>query len=286
MTKENKADNAPDAAVYVVATPIGNMGDMSRRGVDTLAQVDLIYAEDTRQTNKLLQYFGINNTVYQLHKHNEASQKTDISKQLELGKSVAIVSDAGTPLIADPGYVTLAYLRRQNYPVYVVPGCSAVIAALSISGLPSDHFQFAGFIPAKPGQRQQFLQQYLHSQQTTVFFETPHRIVNCLGDCLTVFGSDRYLFIGRELTKRFEESTLLPLSQAIDWISAHDKRRKGEFVLILAPAGQTVTDSRWQTLAQLMVAERMSTKSIVRIITQYTDVPKKHVYQYVLSLIS
>lgn len=276
-------NNIDSATLYVVATPIGNMGDMSQRGVDTLTYVDLIYAEDTRQTHKLLQHFGIKNTVYQLHKHNEAVQKIDIANQLDTGKSVAIVSDAGTPLIADPGYVTLAHLRELGHQIVVVPGCSAVIAALSISGLPSDNFQFVGFAPSKSTQRQNFLADFLHCPQTTVFFETPHRIKDCLSDCLAIFGEQRKIFIGRELTKQFEDTALLPLSEANTWITAHDKRQKGEFVLILSPA-DSQPESDWQTLAQLMVNEKMPTKTVAAVIANYSGENKKMIYQYALSL--
>ncbi|PID66501.1 MAG: 16S rRNA (cytidine(1402)-2'-O)-methyltransferase [Gammaproteobacteria bacterium] len=274
----------PDnACLYVVATPIGNLGDISERAVETLTRVDLIYAEDTRQTHKLLQHFGIKNTIYQLHKHNEGGQKTDIARQLDQGKSVAIVSDAGTPLIADPGYVTLAYLRERGYAVKVIPGCSAVIAALSISGLPSDNFQFIGFVPSKAKQRQDFLRQLQYCQQTTVFFETPHRIKDCLADCLHIFGGQRQIFIGRELTKQFEDSVLLPLSQAQTWISADTKRQKGEFVVVLS-AGTETPPGDWQALARLLLAENLSTKSIAAVVANYTGENKKAVYQYVVSL--
>lgn len=271
------------ACVYVVATPIGHMGDMTARAIDTLKRVDLIYAEDTRQTYKLLQHFGIKNTVYQLHKHNEATQKHDIANQLGDGKSVAIVSDAGTPLIADPGYVTLAYLRELGHRILVVPGCSAVIAGLSISGLPSDRFQFAGFIPSKPKQRQAFLQDYRYAEQTTVFFETPHRIKACLDDCLTVFGGKRQIFIGRELTKQFEDSVLLPLSQTLGWLREHDKREKGEFMLALAPS-DTAAEYDWQSLARLMVEKGISTKTVAAVIAEHTGQAKKSVYQFVLEI--
>lgn len=271
------------ASIYVVATPIGNMGDMTTRAIETLTQVDIIYAEDTRQTNKLLQHFGIKNTVYQLHKHNEASQKHDIANQLDNGKSVAIVSDAGTPLIADPGYVTLAHLRTLTNRIYVVPGCSSVIAGLSISGLPSDRFQFAGFIPSKAKQRQDFLSHYLHCDQTTVFFETPHRIKDCLADFVSIFGVERQLFIGRELTKQFEDTALLPLSEIPQWLADNDKREKGEFMLALAPA-TTTAEKDWQNLARLMLENGVSTKTITRVVTDYTGVAKKTVYQFVLDI--
>ncbi|PID66798.1 MAG: 16S rRNA (cytidine(1402)-2'-O)-methyltransferase [Gammaproteobacteria bacterium] len=274
-----------NGCLYVVATPIGNRDDITRRAIDTLTHVDLIYAEDTRQTHKLLQFLGIKNTIYQLHKHNEASQKYDIAKQLDKDKSVAIVSDAGTPLIADPGYVTLAYLREKGYPVRVIPGCSAVIAALSISGLPSEQFQFAGFIPSKPKQRQHFLAAYRTAGQPTVFFETPHRIAACLQDFTAIFGGQRRLFIGRELTKQFEDTVLLPLSEAQAWINAYAKRQKGEFVLILA-ASTEAPQSDWQSLAKLLLAEKVSTKSIAKVVAKYTGENKKAVYQYILSLVN
>ncbi len=269
--------------LYIVATPIGNMGDISARAIDTLTAVDLIYAEDTRQTHKLLQHFGIKNTVYQLHKHNEAAQKHDIATQLAAGKSVAIVSDAGTPLIADPGYVTVAHLRALGYRILVIPGCSAVIAGLSISGLPTERFQFAGFIPSKPKQRQIFLQHYLYADQTTVFFETPHRIKASLVDFLSVFGETRQLFIGRELTKQFEDTVLLSLAEAPSWLAAHDKRQKGEFMLALAPSNSEA-EGDWQQLARLMLAQKLPTKTISAIVADYSGIPKKQVYQFVLNI--
>lgn len=271
------------ASVYVVATPIGNMGDITARALDTLTDADLIYAEDTRQTHKLLQHFGIQNTVYQLHKHNEAAQKHDIANQLDAGKSVAIVSDAGTPLIADPGYVTLSHLRVLGHHILVVPGASSVIAGLSISGLPSDRFQFAGFIPSKPKQRQAFLQSYQHADQTTVFFETPHRIKACLDDFVGIFDGARQVFIGRELTKQFEDTVLLAVADAPAWLAAHDKREKGEFMLALAPA-ETVAEHDWQGLARLMVDNGVSTKTVAATVAAYTGEAKKSVYQFALSL--
>ncbi len=278
MTSSNSC-----GCLYVVATPIGNMEDISSRAIETLKNVDLIYAEDTRQTDKLLQYFGINNTIYQLHKHNEAKQKVDISRQLDNKKNIAIVSDAGTPLIADPGYITLNYLREKDYQIKVIPGCSSVIAALSISGLSSDNFQFLGFTPSKPKQRQDFLNNLKYCQQTTVFFETPHRIKDCLFDCLDIFGESRKIFIGRELTKQFEDTALLPLSEVTNWIATNDKRQKGEFVLILESTND-LPDSDWQKLAKLLFAEKVPTKSITSIVSQYTGENKKSIYQYVLSL--
>lgn len=278
-----KTAQSTQGTAFVVATPIGNMDDITQRAIDTLKAVDLIYAEDTRQTHKLLQHFGIKSTVYQLHKHNEATQKIDIAQQLSYGKNIAIVSDAGTPLIADPGYVTLAYLREQKHQITVIPGCSSVIAALSISGLPSDQFQFAGFIPSKPKQRQDFLQHFLHCPQTTVFFETPHRIEACLSDCLAIFGGERKIFIGRELTKQFEDTTLLALADSSAWMQENSKRTKGEFVLILE-AAKTQPTTDWQTLAQLMFDEKLPTKTITNIVCGYTGENKKIVYQYILSL--
>lgn len=279
----NMNKSSHSGILYVVATPIGNRGDMSQRGVKTLAEVDVIYAEDTRQTHKLLQHFGIKNTIYQLHKHNEVSQKQEIAKQLDSGKSIAIVSDAGTPLIADPGAVVLADLHQANCSIRVIPGCSAVVAALSISGLVADNFQFIGFMPSKSKQRQDCLESLLHCPQTTVFFEAPHRIKACLADCLRLLGGQRKIFIGRELTKQFEDTALLALSDAEAWISEHDKRQKGEFVLVLE-AANTTADTDWQKLAQLLLAEGLSTKNIARIVSQHTGTNKKKVYEYVLLL--
>ncbi|MGY0399131.1 MAG: 16S rRNA (cytidine(1402)-2'-O)-methyltransferase [Ostreibacterium sp.] len=269
------------ATVYIVATPIGNMNDMTTRAIETLKNVDLIYAEDTRQTHKLLQYFGIKNTIYQLHKHNETVQKNHIAKALDSNQSIAIVSDAGTPLVADPGYLTTAHLRDLGHRLIVIPGCSAVVAALSISGLPADNFQFVGFAPSKSAQRQHFLAAFQHTKQSTVFFETPHRIKDCLQDCLDLFSGERKIFIGRELTKQFEETILLPLSAALVWLFEHEKRQKGEFVLILSPS-TSEAETDWQKLVQLMLAESLPTKTITRLINHYTGESKKVIYQYVL----
>jgi len=277
------AEQKLQSGVYVVATPIGNMADLSPRAIKTLALVDIVYAEDTRQTQKLLQYLELRKTVYPLHQHNEAIQKVDIGRQLAQGKTVAIVSDAGTPMIADPGAKTLAFLREQGNAIFTIPGCCAVIAALSISGLPGDRFQFAGFMPSKAQQRRAFLTSYQYCEQTTVFFETPHRIRACLQDFADIFASDRLLSIARELTKQFEESAMLTVGQAPQWLRANDKRCKGEFVLVLGGSDKKPPGD-WQRLAKLMLAQGLSVKSITQVIAAYSGEHKKRIYQFVLTL--
>lgn len=269
------------STLFVVATPIGNLADLSPRAAEILSAVDVIYAEDTRQTQKLLTHLGVKKRLIALHKHNEAKQKNIIAEQLQLGHSIALVSDAGTPLIADPGYVVVEHLHAKGLSVRTIPGCSSVIAALSVSGLPSDHFEFAGFVPAKPTQRQAYFQRYRYAKMTTVFFETPHRIVACLQDCVTVFGDTRQMFLGRELTKQFETTKRLPLGELLDFVQSDANQQRGEFVLILAPSEETEPEA-WQTLANTLVEEGVSTKTAAKIVSELTNVGKKQAYQYLI----
>lgn len=276
-------NSTPYGRLYVVATPIGNLDDMTLRAIETLKKVHCIYAEDTRQTSKLLQHFNIQNRVYQLHKHNESQQKHRLEQQLRAGEDIAIVSDAGTPLISDPGANTIAYLRDLHHEIRVIPGCSAVTSALSISGLTADYFSFIGFLPTKSNQRKAIFKQFANTQHTVVFFETPHRIIDCLADAMDVLGTDRMLFIARELTKQFEESILCPLSEAQHWIQENPYRCKGEFVLALSPCAKPPINNDWQPLADLMLDQDIPNKSIHQVITQFYNAPKKTVYNYLLN---
>lgn len=219
--------------LYIVATPIGNLKDISQRARDVLEQADVIAAEDTRRTQALLHSLGIQNQTIAYHAHNEHGQTERMLETLLSGKSVALVSDAGTPLISDPGYLLVKAARERDIPVIPIPGPSALIAALSVSGLPTDQFFFKGFLPHKSGPRQRMLQTMVNLTGTLVFYESPHRLLDSLGDMLEILG-DRQVVMARELTKQFETVLSDNLSGLIETIKADPNQQKGEFVLMVS----------------------------------------------------
>jgi 16S rRNA (cytidine1402-2'-O)-methyltransferase len=227
--------------LFVVATPIGNRDDLSPRAQQVLEEADLIAAEDTRHTGRLLSHFGIKTRQIALHDHNEESLVSKLIGKLQDGQSIALVSDAGTPLISDPGYRLLCAAHEHGINVSPVPGASAVIAALSVAGLPTDRFCFEGFLPAKKSARRGKLQMLAEETRTTVFFESVHRIAECLGDLIDVFGPDRHAFIGREITKLHEQCVSATLAELKHMTDDGRIALKGEFVLALA--GQQVEES-------------------------------------------
>lgn len=219
--------------LYVVATPMGNLGDMTVRAREILGEVALIAAEDTRVTQRLMTHLGLKAHYLSLHEHNEESRIPAIKKLLAEGKSVALVSDAGTPLISDPGYSLVRALHESGFRVSPVPGPSAVIAALSVSGLPTNRFIFEGFLPAKSLKRQTYLEGLRQESATLVFYESSHRIVNSLADMSRVLGSTRHAVIARELTKRFEQVVSASLEELAIWIKQDENHQKGEFVVMV-----------------------------------------------------
>ena len=231
--------------LFIVATPIGNLDDLSPRARQVLAEVDLVAAEDTRVTRRLLSHFGISTPSTALHEHNEARQATVLIERLKSGDSVAVVSDAGTPLISDPGYRVASLAHEAGIAVSPVPGPSAVIAALSASGLPTDRFVFEGFLPGKKGARQGRLEELQDETRTLVFLEAVHRIAVTLEHLATVFGPDRPAFLGRELTKLHEQCVMAPLGVLAAQLQAGDIPEKGEFVIAVggAPADTAADDS-------------------------------------------
>ncbi len=219
--------------IYIVATPIGNLGDISKRALDTLNEVDIIFAEDTRNTRKLLTHYGIQQKLYSLHEHNEAEKTQDIIQLLNQGKNIALVSDAGTPLISDPGYRMVKEVSKQGYTISPIPGASAIITALSIAGLPTERFTFEGFLPSKPSARRMLLEQNKQEKRTQVYYESSHRIVNSVNDICEIYGKSREVVLARELTKLYEDIFRGTLEQLCDWIVDKPVRQKGEFVLVL-----------------------------------------------------
>ena len=200
--------------LFVVATPIGNLEDVSRRALAVLAAADIIACEDTRHSRRLLDAYGIDRPLLPLHQHNERGAAQALLQRLQEGANVALVSDAGTPLVSDPGALLTHLAHEAGIRVCPVPGASSVIAALSASGLPADRFQFAGFIPAKAGERQRFFAEFAAAAQTTIFFETPHRIAESLAAMAEIFDGARRLVVARELTKQFEQIALLTVASA------------------------------------------------------------------------
>lgn len=269
--------------LYVVATPIGNLGDISRRALLILAQVDWIAAEDTRHSGRLLQHFGIQNRLVSLHEHNERVRVPALIAELQAGASGALISDAGTPLISDPGFPLLRELRREGMSVRTVPGPSSVMAALSIAGLPCERFSFEGFLPARGEARRRRLSELASHPQTLVLFESTHRIIAALTDMVDWFGADRPACIARELTKTFEESHTAPLGELLDWLQAVPERHRGEFVLVVQGAQVAAAAAEQQRVLRLLLRE-LPLKRAVTVAAELTGSRRNKLYTLALAL--
>ena len=275
----------PGGTLFVVATPIGNLSDMSLRAIEVLKQVELIAAEDTRQTHKLLNHYGITTRLTAYHDFSDQSASQRIVQRLNQGESVALVSDAGTPLISDPGYALVAAARSYGLSVIPIPGPSALIAALSVAGLPTDRFCFEGFLPAKAGPRDKRLMALATEQRTMIFYEAPHRINAMLQSCASHFGSSRQVFLGRELTKKFEQHFCGTLALARAWLAEDENRMKGELVVVLAGGDEVAWQKARLEKAEGLVAElrkEMSMKKAVAFISTFLGLPKNELYRRVL----
>ncbi|HET7797662.1 MAG TPA: 16S rRNA (cytidine(1402)-2'-O)-methyltransferase [Nevskia sp.] len=230
--------------LWIVATPIGNLDDLSARAQTILRQVDLVAAEDTRHSAALMQHYGIATRRVALHEHNEREVSADLVRQMRDGMQIALVSDAGTPLISDPGFRLVRAAREAGIAVSPVPGACAAIAALSVAGLPSDRFVFEGFLPAKPTARRAHLQALATETRTLIFYESSHRIVEGLDDLAAVFGSDRRAVVARELTKLFETVLDDSLAGLVTRVKADANQQRGEFVILVAGAGDDAAAAR------------------------------------------
>lgn len=228
--------DASSGTLYIVPTPIGNLADISERAITVLRQVQAIAAEDTRHSGQLLQHLGVRNELFALHEHNERQRVEAVMARLRSGDSIALISDAGTPLISDPGYVLVQQCRAAGLKVVALPGPCAITTALSGAGLPTDRFSFEGFLPAKGQQRRKVLQALTSEPRTMVFYESPHRIVDSLADLLTVFGAERQLVLARELTKQFETYLSGTIAEIQQQVLADSNQQRGEMVLMLAGA--------------------------------------------------
>lgn len=284
----NQATSQPiyTGVLYVVATPIGHLDDLTHRAQRVLSDVDIILAEDTRHSQKLLLHYGLKKRLVSLHEHNEAQRIEQILAWLAEGLQLALISDAGTPLIADPGFVLVRALRAQGVAVIPVPGASAVMAALSVSGLPSDRFQFVGFVPAKASARQQFLSDLVRYEGTTVCYETPRRIQDTLTE-LQALMPDRPLVLARELTKQFETLLSGTATELLAMLAADPNQCRGEMVLLLGGAKQAA-GSQAQMLdvdqALLALAAHLPVKTAASVATQLGLGAKNALYQRLLAL--
>ncbi|GDY26528.1 16S rRNA (cytidine(1402)-2'-O)-methyltransferase [Agarivorans sp. Toyoura001] len=220
--------------LYIVATPIGNLADITLRAIEVLKNVSMIAAEDTRNTGRLLSHYEIGTRCVAVHDHNEQQKIAWLEQNLLEGKDIALVSDAGTPLINDPGYHLVNAFRAKGYPVVPLPGACAAIAALSVAGLPTDRFLYEGFLPAKTKARQERLNELRQETRTVVYYESPHRIVDSLADIVLCLGDERQVVMAREITKTFETIKSLPAAELLAWVKADANQQKGEIVLVVS----------------------------------------------------
>ncbi len=279
------AANSPLGSLYVVATPIGNLDDISARALTILRNVALIAAEDTRHSARLMQHFGIGTPLTACHEHNERDQGGRFLARMLAGDDVALISDAGTPLISDPGYHLVRQARAAGIAVVPVPGACALIAALSAAGLPSDRFIFEGFLPAKSAGRRARLEQVKEEPRTLIFYEAPHRILECLQDMQAVFGGERPALLARELTKTFETLKGMPLAELAAWVASDSNQQRGECVVLVAgwqaPEGEDAVSAEAVRVLNLLLAE-MPLKRAAALAAEITGVRKNLLYQVAL----
>ncbi|EAR21846.1 16S rRNA (cytidine(1402)-2'-O)-methyltransferase [Nitrococcus mobilis] len=272
--------------LYCVATPIGNLADISHRALDVLGRVAVIAAEDTRHTGRLLAHFAISRPLLSFHEHNEAQRSPMLLARLEAGESIALVSDAGTPLISDPGFRLVREARLRGLPVSPIPGACSIIAALSVAGLPTDRFVFEGFLPARPSARQRYLQGLRSEPRTLIFLESSHRIGAALYDLVAVFGATRMATLARELTKRYETVRLDTLTGLASWVVAQAERERGEFVLVVAGASAELQPQHAASLAPEMalgvLLEELPVKQAARLVARLTGAPRNELYRLAL----
>ena len=271
---------------YVVATPIGNIEDWSPRAIETLKTVDLIFAEDTRHSAKLMQLFSISTPMRSLHDHNETDRIDEILNLLNEDKSIAIISDAGTPLISDPGFKVVRALREHEQKVIPIPGVSALITALSVSGIATDRFSFEGFLPAKSSGRKSKMDALRKDPRTLIFYESSHRIIEMLKDAISVFGEERYAFIGREMTKRYESYISNTLEELLTYYQTHSDEQRGEYVVVIEGSSAEIEQSEGVDLNELLeiLLAELPLKQAVNIAMKITKLSKNHVYQTALTI--
>jgi 16S rRNA (cytidine1402-2'-O)-methyltransferase len=275
---------APGSALYLVATPIGNLEDITLRALRVLKEVDLIACEDTRQTQKLLNHYGIHTRTVSYHEHNEMTKAAELVVDLEGGAKIALVTDAGSPAISDPGFRLIHLAIRHHVPVVPIPGASAFLAALVASGLPTDSFRFSGFLPAKPGQRRKLLESLVESEQTKVFYEAPHRLLETLADIVELLGPDRHIVVAREVTKLHEEFLRGRAIEVLEDLKSRGEV-KGEITLLIAkrdssePRTASSEPSLAQRVKQIMAEEKADEKTALKKVAKERAIGKSEAYR-------
>lgn len=289
MRERLQRQHWPTSCLYVVATPIGNLADISLRALHTLQMADVIACEDTRSTQVLLNAYDIHKPLVAAHQHNESEMAEKIVELLAAGKRVALVSDAGAPAVSDPGSKVVDKVHAAGYQVCPIPGPSAVITALMTSGFTSDEepgFAFAGFVPNKKNARQEWLQYWLTQSITVVMYETPHRLKDCFKALVELCADEptRRIMVGRELTKRFEEIQQMPISELLDWLLENKQREKGEFVLVLEPSAKKTANQAYLPLLKELLAHGLSVRDCAKILHKSMTVSRDEAYQAALIL--
>ena len=271
-------------SLYVVPTPLGNMGDMTQRAIEVLRQVAWVAAEDTRHSAPLLKHYGVTARLLAAHEHNEEAAAQQVIARLTAGESVALVSDAGTPAVSDPGARLVARVREAGFRVVPLPGACAAVTALSASGLVEPHFLFYGFLPARNKQREDALRELAALPYALVFYEAPHRIVETVASLAAVFEPQRTLVMARELTKLFETIHSGPLGQANDWLAADANRQRGEFVLLVSGATVAADDGEGERVLKLLLDEGLPVKQAAKLAHSITGAGKNAMYELALKL--
>jgi len=274
-----------ESGLYVVATPIGNLGDMVPRAIEVLQSADLIAAEDTRHSGPLLRHFAIDTPMIAYHDHSDEAALQRIGACVEQGGAVALISDAGTPLISDPGFRLVRHAHERGWRVIPIPGPCALIAALSVAGLPTDRFRFEGFLPARQAARRARLEELSREPLTLVFYEAPHRLLESLQDMSDCFGGERLAVVARELTKTFETLLRSPLAELAAQVAADRNQSRGEIVIVVeaAPQQAAALTPELQQLLRLL-AEELPPGKAAQIVAKTSGLRKKELYDYLLSL--
>jgi len=272
--------------LFIVATPIGNLDDITFRAVEILKSVDIVLAEDTRHSKKLLLHLDISKPMYAFHEHNEREKAQVILDELHSGKSIALISDAGTPLISDPGYFLVSQVKKEGLRVIPIPGVSALITALSVSGLASDSFTFLGFLPSKQAARIKLLKTLLNETLTIIFYESPKRILATLSDMHAIFGSSREVCLAKELTKVFETVQTDSIPNLIKYLTADENNQKGEFVILISANDKidlAEAEAQLDSLLPILCAEMGASKA-AKLAAKITGIDKKKCYKRAIDL--
>jgi len=270
--------------LFIVSTPIGHLDDITRRAIDVLAAVDWIAAEDTRHSQRMLDQLGIRNRMISCHDHNESQRSDELVARLQSGEQGALISDAGTPLVSDPGYRLVRACQEAQVNVVPVPGASALLAALAAAGQPSDRFLFEGFVPAKGAPRQQAIARLAGLSVTSIIYEAPHRVLSFLEALKALVEKDREITLCRELTKQFETIRRGPVDEICDWVASDSNQRRGELVLVLSPVAQS---SSWtdkdRALAKSLLAE-LPVSRVAKIMAAHTGLKRQELYALLQSV--